>query len=155
MPRLTSIHPNMAAFLDMLAHSEGTTKYGHDDGYNVIVGGKLFDDYSAHPNILVELRPGLKSTAAGRYQLLFRYYQPYKGLLKLDDFSPASQDKIAIQQIKERRAMPLIETGHFTDAVNACKNIWASLPGAGYGQHENGIGPLRMAYVAAGGILLG
>ena len=40
-------------------------------GYDVIVGGELFTDYSDHPRKLVTLNPKLKSTGAGRYQLLF------------------------------------------------------------------------------------
>jgi muramidase (phage lysozyme) len=144
--------PNQKAFLDMLAFSEGTIKFGDQDGYNVIVGGALFDDYSDHPRVLVNLpRLGIKSTAAGRYQLLARYYDAYKKLLRLPDFSPASQDAIALQQIKERRALPDIEAGRFDDAVRKCKNIWASLPGAGYGQHEQKIQALRDAYADAGG----
>ena len=39
-------------------------------GYDVIVGVKLFTDYSDHPRKLVTLNPKLKSTGAGRYQLL-------------------------------------------------------------------------------------
>ena len=38
--------------------------------YDVIVGGELFTDYSDHPRKLVTLNPKLKSTGAGRYQLL-------------------------------------------------------------------------------------
>ena len=38
-------------------------------GYDVIVGGELFTDYSDHPRKLVTLNPKLKSTGAGRYQL--------------------------------------------------------------------------------------
>ena len=33
-------------------------------------GGELFTDYSDHPRKLVTLNPKLKSTGAGRYQLL-------------------------------------------------------------------------------------
>ena len=39
-------------------------------GYDVIVGGELFTDYSDHPRKLVTLNPKFKSTGAGRYQLL-------------------------------------------------------------------------------------
>ncbi len=40
---------NMAAVLDMLAFSEGTsTVAGSDDGYSVNVGGKLFTGYDRH-----------------------------------------------------------------------------------------------------------
>jgi muramidase (phage lysozyme) len=142
--------PNLKAFLDMIAVSEGTKGKG-DDGYNVIVGGNLFSDYADHPRKLVWLRPGLASTAAGRYQLLARYYDAYKKQLNLPNFSPISQDLIAIQQIKERKALEDIEKGYIGVAIDKCKNIWASLPGAGYGQHENSIDKLIAAYKNAGG----
>lgn len=146
--------PNVGAFLDMIAVSEGTYGKG-DDGYNVLVGGKLFDNgYRDHPRILVDLpRLKIKSTAAGRYQLLMRYYDAYKRLLGLPDFSPASQDAIAIQQIKERGALGDIEAGRITSAVGRCKNIWASLPGNNYGQHQHEMKYLLAAYQDAGGTL--
>jgi len=142
--------PNLKAFLDMIAVSEGTAGKG-DDGYNVIVGGNLFESYADHPRKLVWLRPGLASTAAGRYQLLSRYYDAYKKQLNLPNFSPISQDLIAIQQIKERGALQDIEKGYISVAINKVKNIWASLPGAGYGQHENKLDKLITAYKDAGG----
>jgi muramidase (phage lysozyme) len=148
--------PNQKAFLDMIAVSEIGRELlaKSDNGYNVIVGGGLFQSYSDHPRKMIDLpRLGIKSSAAGRYQLLARYFDVYKKLLRLTDFSPASQDAIALQQIKERGALADIEAGRFADAVNKCRNIWASLPGAGYGQHENKIADLEAAYIAAGGRL--
>lgn len=151
------IHPNLAAFLDMIAWAEGTDNGRQrtmDRGYDVVVGGDNFVGYADHPRIMVSL-PALKikSSAAGRYQLLSRYFDAYKRSLNLPDFSPASQDKIAIQQIRERRAIPAIERGDFETAVKAVKNIWASMPGAGYGQHEQHILKLAAAYEAAGGVI--
>ena len=155
---------NVCAFLDMLAWSEGTTRIkGSDDGYNVIVGGALFDDkgtpcalmddYNDHPRKLVHIPQWkVKSTAAGRYQLLARYYDAYRRLLKLSDFSPLSQDLIAIQQIREQRALPALAAGDFDTAVRRCANIWASLPGAGYGQYEHTIDRLRLEFIKAGGV---
>lgn len=140
----------------MIAYSEIGPKLlaKSDDGYNVIVGGTLFEGYADHPRKLVSLpKLGIKSTAAGRYQLLARYFDAYKKQLGLKDFSPASQDAIALQQIKEQRALVDIETGHFDLAVKKCRNIWASLPGAGYGQHENDMAKLTLAFVKAGGKL--
>ena len=142
--------PNLQAFLDMIAVSEGTAGKG-DNGYNVIVGGALFESYDDHPRKLVWLRPGLASTAAGRYQLLKRYYDAYKKQLNLPNFSPLSQDLIAIQQIRERGALEYIEKGYINVAIDKVKNIWASLPGAGYGQHENKLDKLITAYKDAGG----
>ena len=144
--------PNEQAFLDMIATSEGTIGRG-DNGYNVLVGGTLFNGYANHPHILVHLNATLSSTAAGRYQLLGRYYDVYKVQLGLPDFSPASQDAIAIQQISECHALGDINAGNFDSAVQKCAHIWASLPGAGYGQHENSLDTLRQAYVNAGGTL--
>ena len=54
----------------MLAWSEGTDngrQKARNHGYDVIVGGELFTDYSDHPRKLVTLNPELKSTGAGRY----------------------------------------------------------------------------------------
>lgn len=144
---------NQKAFLDMIAYSEGTTRVsGSDNGYNVICGGKLFDSYADHPRIMVDLpNLGIKSSAAGRYQLLARYFDVYKAQLKLPDFSPDSQDSIALQQIKECHALDEIEAGNFNMSVNLCCHIWASLPGAGYNQHENRLEDLKQAYINAGG----
>ena len=129
--------------LDLIAWSEGTSTspLTRNNGYDVIVSGikgpSIFTDYSDHPfsHILpVEVRPGLYSTAAGRYQILHGYFETYKHELKLPDFSPASQDAVAIQQIKERRALSLIEAGNIQGAIEDCSNIWASFPGNSYGQ---------------------
>jgi muramidase (phage lysozyme) len=148
---------NVLAFLDMLAWSEGTDHPRQrtlDQGYDVIVGGALFEGYADHPRKLVPLpRLGIKSTAAGRYQLLSRYYDAYKQKLGLRDFSPLSQDLIALQQIRERRALPDIQAGRIPEAIEKCRNIWASLPGAGYGQHEHKLESLIAHYLAAGGVL--
>ena len=145
---------NQKAFLSMLAWAEGTDNGRQpttNRGYDVLVGGSLFTDFTDHPRRLVRLRPGLASTAAGRYQLLARYFDFYRRLLKLPDFSPESQDAIALQQIRERGAIPDIEAGNFAHAVNRVRNIWASLPGAGYGQHEQKLADLERVYRLAGG----
>ena len=42
-----------------------------------------------------------------------------------------------VQQIKERGALPMIDRGDIRQAIDRCSNIWASLPGAGYGQFEH------------------
>jgi muramidase (phage lysozyme) len=149
------VTPNLKAFLDMIAHSEIGEKLlaSSDNGYNVIVGGAKFFGYADHPRKVVEVRPGLKSSAAGRYQILARYFDAYRDLLKLPDFGPESQDKIAVQMIRECRALDDIESGRFDEAVFKCRSRWASLPGANYQQHENDIKDLRLAFVQAGGTL--
>lgn len=151
--------PNLKAFLDMIAHSEIGERLLQvsDNGYDVIVGSTpenpiLFNSFADHPRRLMNVN-GLQSTAAGRYQILKRYFDFYKSMLKLKDFGPASQDAIAIQMIKECKALQDIEAGQFEHAVVKCNSRWASLPGAGYYQHENNMADLSAAYLKAGGKL--
>lgn len=143
---------NRTAFLDTIAYSEGTKGIG-DDGYNVIVGGTLFTDYSDHPrkDVFIE-RFGVWSTAAGRYQEKESNYDFYKVKLRLLDFSPASQDAMAIQQILEKGALPFIDRGLLDTAILRCAELWASFPTSTYGQSNKTFLQLRAAYIAAGGI---
>ena len=90
---MVEINNQRKAFLDMLAWSEGTDngrQKTRNHGYDVIVGGELFTDYLDHPRKLVTLNPKLKSTGAGRYQLLSRWWDAYHRQLGLKDFSPKS-----------------------------------------------------------------
>jgi muramidase (phage lysozyme) len=153
--------PNLKAFLDVIATSELGARLlvVSDNGFNVLVGStpdhpRLFSSYVDHPRQLIDLpRLGIKSTAAGRYQLLARYFDAYKKQLGLRDFSPASQDAIAVQQIRERGALADIEAGRFVAAIAKCSSCWASLPGSPYGQHTNDLADLRRVFVKAGGNL--
>ena len=133
---MVEINNQRKAFLDMLAWSEGTDngrQKTRNHGYDVIVGGELFTDYSDHPRKLVTLNPKLKSTGAGHYPASFPLVGCLPQTLGLKDFSPKSQDAVALQQIKERGALPMIDRGDIRQAIDRCSNAWASL-GAGYGQ---------------------
>ena len=69
---MVEINNQRKAFLDMLAWSEGTDngrQKTRNHGYDVIVGGELFTDYSDHRK-LVTLNPNSNQQAPGRYQLL-------------------------------------------------------------------------------------
>jgi muramidase (phage lysozyme) len=148
----------LKAFLDLIAFSEGTSlsPLTKDNGYDVIVSGvkgkSVFTDYAKHPfedggEVIVRTGPPeLASTAAGRYQLLARYWRVYKSQLHLPDYSPASQDAVAIQQIRERKAIPMIEAGNIEGAITACSDIWASFPGNNYGQGGHSLGTLLAKY---------
>lgn len=120
-------------------------------GYDIIVGSTpskpiKMRDYSDHPRVLVK---AVNSTAAGRYQILERYFDAYKNQLNLPDFGPESQDRIALQLIKECKATDDIENGNIVDALHKCRSRWASLPGAGYGQNENQLSKLVHIYQEA------
>ena len=62
---MVEINNQRKAFLDMLAWSEGTDgrQKTRNHGYDVIVGGELFTDYSDHPRKLVTLNPKLDQQA--------------------------------------------------------------------------------------------
>lgn len=151
------MHPNVHAFLDMLAWSEigPDMLAASDDGYDVIVGstpGRMIrmQSYDDHPNVQIDW---MNSDAAGRYQIMARYWPHYKAQLGLRDFGHAAQDAYAVQQLREQHALPLIHAGKFDEAIARVADIWASLPGAGYGQHEHKMAKLRDAYTKAGGKL--
>ena len=163
--------PQLRAFLDMVAHSEiGAALLAEtDNGYNVCVGSTvghpiLFADYSRHPGFEATHYPDgpgvsrstmVNSDAAGRYQLMGRWWPAYRDQLQLPDFGPASQDRIAVQMIGECHALDDISNGHIETALYKCRSRWASLPSAGYGQHENSAAELLAAFRQAGGIVVG
>ena len=165
MPRITAQDAgghNVCAFLDMIAFAEigRDMLEASDDGYDVLVGSlpddmATFDSYADHPLAdgagPIHIRDNLYSTAAGRYQILFRYWRHYQALLGLQDFSPVCQDRYAIHQLSERRALGHVKAGRFRKAIRRVANVWASLPGAGYGQHEHDLADLAQAYRDAGG----
>jgi len=142
---------NVQAFLWMLRVSEGTDG---PNGYRTIVGGSLFDNMADHPRIKISLpKLGIKSSAAGAFQIIMRTWDGVRDKLDLPDFSEASQNAAAVELISQRGALADVKAGRFAVAVDKCKKEWASLPGAGYGQHENNLARLQSAYTVAGGYL--
>ena len=81
------------------------------DGYDVIVTGidrkpEVFKDFTDHPfargcKSKVINSKGLTSNASGRYQQMLKDWPHYRALLKLPDFSPISQDLLALQHVRE------------------------------------------------------
>lgn len=164
MARLKGLSANLNAFLDSIAWAEGTSTspITQDDGYDIIVTGvdgrERFDDYSKHP--FTNRKPkqinftGLYSSASGRYQHMRVHWLHYKELLKLPDFGPESQDRWAIQLIKERPgAIRAIEEGRIADAIKSVASLWASLPGAGHNQPERSFEKFLQVYLSKGGSL--
>ena len=136
---MVEINNQRKAFLDMLAWSEGTDngrQKTRNHGYDVIEAGELFTSYSDHPRKLVTLNPKLKSTGAGRYQLLSRWWDAYHRQLGLKDFSRKVRTLWHCSRLRYG-ALPMIDRGDIRQAIDRCSNIWASLPGAGYGQFEH------------------
>ena len=69
----------------------------------IALGGELFTDYSDPPSQTCHAKP---KTQINRRRTLpaFPLWDAYRKQLGLKDFSPKSQDAVALQQIKERGA---------------------------------------------------
>lgn len=126
-------HPNVAAFLKAIAAAEG-------GGYNFKYGalkGKAndrwrFTDMSTHPG---KGSDG-KSTAAGMYQITRPTWQHHGAKLGLRDFSPRTQDLIAVEILRSLGVVEAIKAGDIADVMPKVARTWAALPtGPGQGNH--------------------
>ena len=161
-------NPRVRALLDTIAFAEGTR--GNGD-YGRVVNGTVigaanpklpFDrslvgkrnvtvsDLRHHPNLLVQVAPGLRSSAAGRYQFLNKTWRG----LGMKDFSPRSQDLAAIKLMQGRGMITPLLRGDFNTAIHKGAPEWASLPTASGGSFYGGQGAkslssLRSAYATA------
>lgn len=135
---------NVKAFLNMIGFSEGA------DYRTIVHGGRdnsQIKSLAKHPNVVKKTANGrLPSTAAGKYQFLFRTWKRFADGLKLPDFSEESQDLACIAQLWEVNAITPILKGDVAIAIEKSKKVWASFPGAGYGQGENALSKLLKFY---------
>ena len=102
------------------------------------------------PSQTCHAKPKTQINSAGRYQLLSRWWMPTASSLAWKTFSEKS-GRCGIAGIKERGALPMIDRGDIRQAIDRCSNIWASLPGAGYGQFEHKADSLIAKFKEAGG----
>jgi lysozyme len=158
---------NVYAFLRTLQAAEGTDKGGRDPYRVVYAYAFEIQDLRDHPGNLgwrgvplsdamcrgAGLNPGCVSTAAGAYQIIRGTWNRLAKALRLPDFSPASQDRAAIELIRSRGALADVKAGRFAAAVQKCRREWASLPGAGYGQPERSLQQLAQVFNANGGAI--
>ncbi|MDL2267205.1 glycoside hydrolase family 104 protein [Desulfovibrio sp. OttesenSCG-928-G15] len=130
-------HPNVRAFLNVIAKAEGTHGRG-DNGYNISFGGSTFQGYGRHPNVSRQFKQTdgktNSTTAAGRYQFLKGTYDEAGKVMGLDDFSPRSQDKAAVYLIAKRGALEDVVSGNAEAALKKLGKEWASLPSSPYAQ---------------------
>ena len=94
---------------------------------------KLFTDYSDPPSQTCHAKPKTQINRRRTLPTSFRWWDAYRKQ-QLKTSLQKSQDAVALQQIKERGALPMIDRGDIRRAIDRCSNIWASLPGAGYGR---------------------
>lgn len=131
---------NVKAFLNMIAMSEG-------GDYHALFGWHhtsqwTFTDESTHPGA----GRGGRITAAGLYQInracWIEMGQKAQGLT---DFSPKTQDLIAIQNIRHHKAMSFVMSGDIKSAIDLLKeHQWTSFQTHSYSE-------LEAWYKAAGG----
>ena len=156
-----AIVASVAAFLDLIALSEGTSKAPntHNDGYDIIVNGidgeHNFSDYSAHPfaagrppiQVNHNTPPGL-STASGRYQIILPTWRNIAAARGLGTFSPQNQDLAAMELLAQCAALNFITHGQIARAIGAASETWASFPGNSYAQAGRTLAWLQQQYAA-------
>lgn len=126
-------NPNVAAFLKAIGEAEGG---GYDFKYGAVKGKRndpwRFTDTSTHPG------PGYggQTTAAGMYQITVDTWRDHGGKMGLTDFSPKTQDLIAVEMLRSLGVIDNIEAGDIASAMAQAAKKWAALPmGPGLANH--------------------
>ena len=123
---MVEINNQRKAFLD--SHGWGnpiTDARTRNHGYDaVIVGGELFTDCSDHPRKLVTLNPKLKSTGAGRYQLLSCWWDVYRKQFIWKTSLRKVRTLWHCSRLMSVVALPMIDRGDIRQAIDRCSNIW-------------------------------
>lgn len=157
-----STETNVAAVLAAIRFAEGTSSA---NGYRYLFGSlpgreKLFDSFADHPRVRTYethdnfIRNGKLdyTTAAGAYQITATTFDRLRKKLGTQGFTPAVQDAMAIELMREAGALTDARAGRFDAAVARLGGIWASLPSATYGQPTRTLTAMREAYRGAGGV---
>lgn len=123
---------NVKAFLGMITWAEGG---GYDFKYGAVAGKKndkwRFTDYSTHPGKGVDGH----TTAAGAYQITKDTWMDHGiKMMGLTDFSPHTQDLIAVDKLRRMKVIDALVDGDFQAAMKGASQPWAALPqGPGLG----------------------
>jgi len=119
---------NIKAFLKLIRYAEH--KREDDDVYFYFLGGKLKSyDTSAHPIHKLNAR-GKCLDNAGAYHHNLKTWEEAYDMGIVSDFSPAAQDKLAINKLISRNALKYVEAGDLENAINRISTVWTALPGA-------------------------
>ena len=82
-------------------------------GYDVIVGGELILLITRSPSQTCHAKPKTQINRRRTLPASFRWWDGYRKQLGLKDSLSESQDAVALQQIKERGALPMIDRGGY------------------------------------------
>lgn len=152
-------NPNVRGFLGMIRQFES-----HGD-YSILYGGGHFTDYSTHPDVRVPFvnrnkplhadgTPNDYSTAAGAYQITHPTWLLWSAVPGAPtDFTPASQDYLAVVGLQLIGALQDIIDGNFYTALDTASGTWASLPGSTAQQNPKSVQTVQNAYLNFGGTI--
>lgn len=151
-----NLSPRMRAFLATIRWAETGTS--DKSSYSKLVFNGTFNDFLTHPKIK-QCAPingkRVCSTAAGAYQMLDISWNDVAPKLGLKDFTPPSQDRMAIEYIKRNKAIRDIEAGNVEVAFCKVGKVWASMPCNNYEQNPKSVEKLKDYYnkqlIALGG----
>lgn len=146
---------NVRAFLRAIRAGESSLT---PDAYRMIVYGGYFSDMSTHPRIFKPI-PGstLKTSAAGAYQITYTTWIWLHVLAGVDDFSPDSQDRMAIAYLRKLGILADVMAGDFEAAAAVCRDASPLIPGDQPIWEAFTVPVLnermRLAYVNSGGVI--
>lgn len=136
--RVAAQNPNVRAFLGMISDAEGT----NSNGYATAFGGGRIPSLETHPNKASHITDNagheVTTTAAGRYQVNKPTWDEFSRKVGVSDFSPQSQDLVALGIIRQEGALQDVLSGNFDAAVQKVGNRWASLPTSTADQNTRG-----------------
>lgn len=116
---------NVKAFIGAIATAEG-------GDYNLKYGGVRgkkndqwqFSDYGTHPGAGADG----KTTAAGMYQINKSTWKEMGDKMGLSDFSPDTQDLLAVEILRTIHVIDSIVAGDIISALKSASRRWAALP---------------------------
>jgi muramidase (phage lysozyme) len=150
----TQESPGILAMLDAIAYAEFrfNPESTNSDAYKTIFDYLYFSSFKGHPR-RENCSRGICSDAAGRYQFLSSTWDTYQKFLSerpvpeikwlkgpLPDFSPESQDKMAIFALwfkfgyESLKVIRMGDNGTLDQVTRKLAMEWASLPGSPHGQ---------------------
>lgn len=118
-------HPNVRAFLRVIR--EGESSQDDATAYRMLYGGGFFASFDNHPHQVVTAN-GISSSAAGAYQILQKTHAGLVAKYGFTDFTPATQDEMAVALIAGRGALQDLLRGDLSEVLDKTSWEWASLP---------------------------
>lgn len=116
---------NVKAFLRAIRAGESSQE---PEAYTMLVYGGNFDDFSTHPKVFKPIEGShLFTSAAGAYQITYSTWKWLHLLAGVDDFTPHSQDKMAVAYLRKLGALTDIIAGRYDAAIEKCKGVWEAI----------------------------